>query len=317
MSCRDATELQARLRSASGRIAAEFVRLDGLGLEPVSTHGAFQQFIRRLGLSNEESQRVPTITTLDWSRMTGCSAEGFAYFGVIEQVLSERGQHLLICAPAVRGLADRLDGLDLRQRCATSVWIGGVAAGRAHAASAIPALMFRSPPSGAQATPFLRAIDRVLDAHSVANEVVEWCDALVMELLQNIGTHAKHAWACAVAIVHTNKRPNVLEIGFADSGVGIPAQILSGPRMRWLAPLCDVSILESFVAHGTTSRAPEDGGGALQQVALGLLERVDGSALLIRSGSAFIRLDRKLVRLLRPKQLNSGFGTQIRIHVPL
>jgi hypothetical protein len=138
-----------------------------------------------------------------------------------------------------------------------------------------------------------------------------------MELLQNAGTHATGAWVSVVAVVHSRRRPVVLEIGIADSGEGMPKSVLSGPRLRWLVPLCDASVLEAFVANGFTSRAADAGGGALRDVVLKFLAVVPGGVVLIRSGSALIRIDRALARSIRPTQLSYGFGTQVRLEIPL
>lgn len=311
------TQLRARLRAARDTIASVFIRLDGLAVEPTATHAAMQQYLRRAGLGDELVGPTPTLVALDWTCVEGCPAEGLALFGVLARVLQQRGRTVIICGPMALDLAAVVAESGLQQHSEPAIWISCDANGVRKSAPITPALLFRSPALGPTVTELLMAVETVMLRHSAAPDAIDLTTSLLMELLQNVGTHAAGAWASVVAVIHSRRRPAVLEIGMADSGDGLPKSVLSGPRLRWLVPLCDASILEAFVANGVTSRPIDSGGGALRDVVLKFLDVVPAGVVLIRSGSALIRLDRALARSIRPTQLSYGFGTQIRLEIPL
>jgi hypothetical protein len=317
LAAESATQLRARLRAARDTINSAFIRLDGLAVEPTTTHGAMQQFLRRAGLGDELIGPPPSVVALDWTCVDQCAAEGLALFGVLVRVLQLRGRTVIVCGPMATDLAAVVTESGLQQHSEPAGWIASAPTGVRRSAPITPALLFRSPASGPTVTPFLVAVETVMLRHSAAPSAIDLTTSLLMELLQNIGTHAADAWASVVAVVHSRRRPAVLEIGLADSGDGLPRSVLSGPRLRWLVPLCDASVLEAFVANGVTSRPADAGGGALRDVVLRFLDVVPAGVVLIRSGSALIRLDRALARSFRPTQLSYGFGTQIRLEIPL
>jgi len=312
-----ATQLRARIRAARGSFAAVFIRLDGLAVEPATTHSAMLQYLRRAGIGEELAGLPPTVVALDWSCVDRCPAEGLALFGVLVRTLQLRGCSVIVCGPMSRDLAAVVAESGLQQHSEPARWIGGDPTGARRSTSIAAAVLFRSPASGTAVTPFLMAVEAVMLRHSAGTHAIDLTASLLMELIQNVGTHAPGAWASLVGVLYCRRRPPVIEIGLADSGDGLPKTVLSGPRLRSLVPLCDVSLLEVFMANGVTSRPADVGGGALRDVVLGFLDVVPTGVVLIRSGSALIRLDRALARSFRPTQLTYGLGTQIRIEIPL
>ena len=317
LASQNATQLRARLKAARDRVSSTFIRLDGLAVEPTGTHSAMLQYLRRAGCGDDLPGTPPQVVALDWSCADRCSAEGLAFFGVLGCLIQTRGQILIVCSPSASDLAGIVMEAGLQETCTHARWIASQASGRRMTRIASPSLVFDSPIAGHEVLAFFTAIEAVLERNKLPPDSVDLTTSLLMELLQNISTHAVGACASVVAVVHSRRRPAVLEIGLADSGKGMPSTVLTSPRLQWLVPLCDASILEAFVANGFTSRPLEAGGGALREVVLKFLDMVPGGVILIRSGSALIRLDLSLARSLRPTQLSYGFGTQLRVEIPL
>ena len=310
-------QLRARLRAARDTLSSVFICLDGLAVEPTAVHAAMQQFLRRAGLGDELIGLPPSVVAFDWTCADGCPAEGLAMFSVLVRVLQTRGRVVFVCGPMATDLAAVVAESGLQQHSDPAIWIASSTSGARRSACITPAVLFRSPVPRHAATQLLEAVEAVMANYSAGPDAIDLTSSLLMELLQNVGTHAAGAWVSVVAVLHNRRRPAVLEIGIADSGDGLPKTVLSGPRLRWLAPLCDASILGAFVANGFTSRPVEAGGGALRDVVLKFLDVVPTAVMLIRSGSALIRIDRSLARSVRPTQLNYGFGTQVRVEIPL
>ena len=309
--------MRSRLKEAKDAVSSAFIRLDGLSVEPTGVHAALLQYLRRAGCGDDLPSAPPRLVAFDWSCAEQCSAEGLAFFGVLSRLVREKGQMMIVCSPKTRDLHGIVTEAGLRDDAGPVTWISSQTGGQRITALAAPTLSFQSPVAEVAARPFVLGIEALLERNFVRPRAIDLTGSLLMELLQNVSTHATGAWASGVAVVHTRRRPAVLEIGLADTGDGLPRTVLVGPRLRWIVPLCDASVLEAFVANGLTSRAVEEGGGALRDVVAEFLTAVAGGVVLIRSGSALVRLDPSLLRSIRPTQLSYGFGTQIRIEIPL
>lgn len=334
---RNAAELRRVLAPLERTRDARWLRLDGLGVEPLETHGAFLHSLTRCGLGAEVAGLVaqwPAVAVLDWSFAEECSAEGLALLPLVVHALHARGTHVMCCAPTDPHLAALVDSAQLRGACAGACrrrddgvhfgWIEGAggsgpaAAGRGGGGKArllVPLTMIQPAVRDGRAGQFLNALKSGALAVGLDGDLAELVTSVTTEVLQNVFEYSGAEKAAAVALLWPRRRPAVLEIGVADGGLGIGGSVVSQPRHSGLGAFPESTQAEIVFAGGLSSRAPEaGGGGGLSLILRDLVDRC-GATVNVRSGAGRVEVS-QLGRGLRPvRGTTYGWGTQTRIAI--
>ena len=313
---RGAAELRQRLLGELRSGVARWLRLDGVGVESIEVHSALLHALQPFGLCGEFAGTPPHTAVLDWSSCSKCDAEGLAFFVVLARELAGRGARIIVCGPTERGLVELLEESGFRASCACEKWILSEHDGRCDTRILGRGAMFGGELSRAGISEFLSQLDSSLNAFGLPDQQAAIASALVCEAFQNVLSHANASHAAAVAVRHSRRRPSVIQVGIADTGVGIPAHVLSHPRHAWLASFSDASVTEVVLDQSISGRPNDEGGGGFGLLARTFLRECD-ARLLVRSGAALVTLSSDDPNRYRKRMLTYGAGTQMRFELRL
>jgi len=311
-----ASALRRSLEEELQRGDAQWIRMDGLGVDDPDAHRGLQSGVRRTGVHRYIVPTPPGVVVLDWKHLAAVSADGLAFAAVLLQALcalktrviccpaqdphvSETLAHTFCAALRYKGVewlpefADRADAKNPR------VLLG-------------PVYCF----GGARGVSVGKAIDEAESALELAGwaRVPELND-LIVEIAQNIGTHADASHAALCVLIDQRRRPPRLQVGVADDGVGIPTAMLSDPRYTWLQSYSPARANETVIVRQLSGRGADRGGGVLGEL-YGTLIAEAGATVTLRSGEGWVRIGGN-DRTPRRQSLTYGLGTQLLVELPL
>lgn len=298
----------------AGRVL--WVRADGLGAADPAVHRGLQSALRRTGVHGELGGVAPETVVLDWTHLAAVSADGLAFAAVLLQALRDRGIHVRCCPPH-----DPVVGAALAQSSC------GALRGEGIAWHAEPTgTVSRTDPrhvlgplhlfAGARGFSLSTALDQIEGALNRAGwRSVPMLPELLMEIAQNIRSHANARHAALCVVVERRRRPPRLQVGVADDGIGIPNSILNDPRHGWLDSFSPARATETVVMRQLSGRGADQGGGVLGDLYETLLAE-SGATVTLRSGAGWVRIS-GADRESRHESLTYGLGTQVLVELPL
>lgn len=136
-----------------------------------------------------------------------------------------------------------------------------------------------------------------------------------VELIHNIQSHSGARFGAAAALLLPRRRPQVLQVGVADDGIGIAGSILSQPLHDWMSWSPDASVAEVVLDRALSGRESQTGGGMARHIRRLVDEancRID-----IRTGASHLFLTSDEPRAFTKTYLNAGLGTQVRLQAKL
>ena len=298
----------------AGRVA--WIDLRGLSIDRTDMHGALLHALTAFRLGADHGRAVPGTVVLDWTNVDGTSAEALAMFAVLVRTLVSQGISVVICEPEDGDIAAALEASAIRTACGTVTWIPRVSRRLRRVEALAPSAQFGGALGLASLRPFLAGVVEALQQLGTDEDRVALVADGVMEILQNVITHAEAEHAAAVLVLHRRRRPRVVEVGVADSGMGIATNILIQPRHAWLAPFSDRGTTEAVFAQALSGRDATEGGGGMTRIMRRLVDSC-GATLIVRSGAAKITLTGSGAGGLSVVGHTFGWGTQTRLVIPL
>lgn len=300
------------------RREAAWIRLDGLSLNVDSTHSALCHALTPFGLGAEPGHAVPTLVVLDWSTVTDCSAEGIAFFAVLVRRLSAMGVRVIACQPLGTAVSEVLKCSGVRSVCGPTEWVPCPCEKGFAAESLAPAAIF-GPDANDSVDDFCDGLSTAIRRLGVVRRTAAAVMGTTHELLHNVLSHAHAQHAAATALLLPRKRPQVLQIGVADDGIGITGSVLRHERHQWLSWFHDASVTEVVLHQALSGReaAVDGGGGGGLANILQRLLRETPATVLLRSGAAYITLRSTAPDHFEKTALTYGAGTQFRLELRL
>jgi hypothetical protein len=306
------TSLSEDIRS--GRVL--WTRVDGLSAADLGVHRALQAALRRTGVQGEPGQVLPEMVVLDWTHVAAVSADGLAFAAVLCQALRARSIRVLCIPPDETAVAAalghsscdalRVPGVEWRPREAIQL------TSTAPYIPLGPVHLF----AGTLGFSIVAALDEVDGALERGGwPMVPELGELLMEMAQNVRTHASASHAALSVVVHRRRRPPRLQVGMADDGIGIPNAVLDDPRHRWLESYSPSRATETVVTRQLSGRGAGRGGGVLGELYHTLLTQA-GATITLRSREGWVQLT-GTSRTPRHESLSYGTGTQILVELPL
>lgn len=296
--------------------------MDGLRVDRADTHAALLRALTAFGLGDTDGGRAPPKhAVLDWTRVDGMSAEALALFPVLVRTLAGQGVRITVCEPADGDVIDALaaSGVrdDLVARCGDVAWVACACDGRRRRVEAlVPAAFFAGALGKGGVRALLLAMDAALARIGLAPERAALVSDALSELVVNVLRHAEAAHATVVVLLHCRRRPRVVEIGVADSGMGITANLLQQPRHAWLKLLSDRGATAAVFGGALSGRDADAGGGGMTRIMHRLVNE-GGAVVTVRSGAAKLTLAAPSAGGLTMVGHTYGWGTQTRIAVPV
>jgi hypothetical protein len=307
-------ELRSALHPDLQAKRAQWVSLNGLSATEATHHQALLRILNQLGLGGDEPQARAGTVVLDWSTTRSCSADGLAFFAVVMRVLREAGFHVVLCEPSDGDIALALDQSGLRSACKGLTWIPSSGSTTRRITAVTSAALFGGALGGGNVQEFSWKLDDALDQIGLSQRRAGLLSAVTTDLVQNVLAHAGGVNASVVALLHTRRRPPVVEIGVADAGLGIAASLLSQERHAWLMPMTDAAVAEVVFGRALSGRSAEAGGGGLSRLVRRLRDQCDAT-VLVRTGAALLDLSGPTSVKCTPQRLNCGWGTQVLVAV--
>lgn len=272
-----------------------------------------------LGLCGEVGRSVPHTVVLNWANVDNISAEAAALFAVLVHTLAARGFSVIVCEPADGDVATALHGTGIRDELATSCgdvsWVPCAPGPMRRLRVLTPAVRFGAGLGKAAARSFVASVEAALPALMTDRARATLVTDAVSEVVLNVLTHAEAEDATAVMLLHHRRRPQVIEIGFADSGMGIARSILQQPRHAWLEPLSDRGATAAVFGAALSGRDADAGGGGMTRIMRRLATECNAT-VTIRSGTAKVVLRDAGKDSLTIMSHTYGWGTQTRIVIP-
>lgn len=312
-SCSTASELRALLGPALRARKAKWIRLDGLSANTLAVHDALQTSLRAFGIHGDCGEARPEIAVLEWGSVFEGAPDGLAFFPLLTRMLATAGTKVFCCMPSVGSLTS----LIIRASCATVAdpgvrWIPGALA-KPSSIDLITGLLLLPCGKGDGISAALDSLETQM-ADLGCQELAGVTTGLVVELLQNIQTHSECRHAVLAAVVLKRNRPPTLQIGIADDGMGLAANLLSDVRHSWLGQFSEASIAEATLGHGISGRGAESTGGSLG----GLMRTFLGetrSEVILRTGAAHVTMSSEDPMRCKKRNLTYGVGTQLLIAI--
>jgi hypothetical protein len=317
--------------------AALWLRLDGLSLENLPAHAALCQTLTQVGFGTDRGSQKPDLVVLDWSRVSTCSAEGFAFFAVLANKLATHGMRVISCEPESAAIAAFLTDSGLRNLGVPIRWVLSPNVGRRTLKCPAPSAAF-SISDILTLEGFLHGLSNFLRTTPLNRDSVRLVMATAHECIQNVLSHSSAEFAAAVALAAGRSGAPSIQLGIADDGIGIASSIASHSDHSKLANFTDSSVTET-VLNQKLSRRPRtetstssvkdsservsgevdadqvqrklagNSGGGMGRLIKRLLEH-PGVTIRIRSGTAFVFLQSPPGRSQK-LDLTFGAGTQL------
>lgn len=309
--CSSASELRALLGPALRAREAKWIRLDGLSANTLGAHDALQTSLRAFGIHGDRGESQPKIAVLEWGSVFEGTADGLAFFPLLTRMLTGAGTKVFCCMPSTGPLTS----LIIRANCVTVAdpavrWIPGVAP-TPSSIDQIAGLLLLPCGKGEGISPFLDSLESQM-ANLGCQDLAGVTTGLVVELLQNIQTHSACRHAALGATVLKRNRPPTVQIGLADDGIGLAANLLSDIRHSGLAQFPDASITEAALGHGLSGRGALSTGGSLGGFMRTFLAETR-SELTLRTGTAHLLMSSENPSKYKKRDLTYGVGTQLLI----
>lgn len=302
-------ELRAQLRSGEAR----WIQLKGLSAENALHHRALCATLAAIGLNAARGTQVPQLVILDWSTVDECAADGVALFCVIATSLLDRGTRVVVCMPAGSDLAQVVgDALAQAVRAeVTRITVPQTPSQRVQCVTPPVSLGLNSKPA---IRGFCEGLSAGLQRRESAERTRKAIMAFATELVLNSLQHAQATSVRATALLYTRRRPQVIEIGLADNGVGITESLVSTPAFARLGHLHDTSVVEFVLDQAASARSMPDSAaasrGGFGQAIKALVETVTAS-VTIRSGRALLTVGSDGRADYRREAFDHGLGTQV------
>ena len=309
-------ELRRRLIEDCKTGRAAWIQLHGLSVDQPNVHGALLHALTAFRLGGDHGRVAPRIAVLDWTNVDGTTAEALSMFAILVRTLVARGVAVVVCGPADGDIANALEASGIRATCGDVKWIFCDCRRRGRAEVLVPSSHFAGTLGRAALGPFLAATVTTLEGLQIrADHIALFADAL-MEILVNVVTHAGAEQATASLILHCRRRPRVIEVGLADSGMGIATNMLMQPRHAWLATMSDRAATEAVFGQALSGRDAADGGGGMTRIMKRIVNACN-STLIVRSGAAKLTLTGPLQGGASLVGHTFGWGTQTRLTLPV
>ena len=312
-------ELRALYAQARGSGRVRWIHLQGLALDDRS-HTALLRALAGASAGAGELDLSGNTVVLDWTSVRECSAEGFALFHIVARMFAGAGAQVYVLPPTVSDVLAIVDAPEFRAGCVGAIWVDGGAdpANRVVALGCVGA--FASRERGTIAA-FCASFERALSRLAMPADLSGLLNAIALEVVQNVKTHARASHAAILGLNFHRMRPGLVEIGVADDGRGITDSLLDQAAHRRMERYLDVSVVETLFQRNLSSRSSgSDDPNALAVGGFGaLLAELFAKAsvtVLLRSHRVLIELASD-GRIRRSKTLASGVGTQLRIAVRL
>lgn len=310
-----AEDLRRRLLEDRRAGRAAWIELRGLSIGRADMHGALLHALTAFRLGADHGRTVPSTAVLDWTNVDGTSAEALAMFAVLVRTLVSQGISVVICEPEDGDIGAALEASAIRAACGSVTWIPRVSRQLRRVEVLAPSAQFGGALGRAPLRPFLAAVVEALQQLGVHDDRVALVADALMEILLNVITHAEAEHAAGVLVLHRRRRPRVVEVGVADSGMGIATNILMQPRHAWLAP-SDRGVTEAVFAQALSGRDATEGGGGMTRIVRRLVDTC-GATVIVRSGAAKITLTGSGAGGLSVVGHTFGWGTQTQVVIPL
>ena len=312
-SCSIASELRALLGPALRAREAKWIRLDGLSANTLASHDALQASLRAFGIHGDSGESRPEIAVLEWGSVFEGAADGLAFFPLLTRMLAAAGSKVFCCMPS----AGSLTSLIIRASCASVAdpgvrWIPGALASSS-SIDVVTGLLLLPRGKGDGISAALDSLETQM-AKLGCQELAGVTTGLVIELLQNIQTHSSCGHAALAAVVFKRNRPPTLQIGIADDGMGLAANLLSDVRHSWLGQFSDASIAEATLGHGMSGRGAQSTGGSLGGLMRTFLTETS-SEVTLRTGAAHVVMSSADPTRYKKRNLTYGVGTQLLVAI--
>lgn len=294
----------------SGRIA--WLRLEGLSLDEVHTHGAIFHGLRPFGLCGDCGRAAPEVAVLDWTRVAAFGAEGVALYAVLARELLGRGVRVVACGPEDGDLAVALDETALGVVPGLEWVTGRREAPRGRVQTLGRGAVFGHALGGGALDEFLDDLEVGLSRAGITGPQTHLLIATVLEVLQNVCSHADAQYAAVTALLFPRRRPRVVQIGVADGGIGVAGHVLAQERHGWLAAFSDASVTEVVLHRALSGRDAAVGGGGMSGIIRQFLRTCDAT-MTLRTGTALLSLSSRDPDRYRKTLLTYGVGTQTRL----
>jgi hypothetical protein len=309
------SELRRMLSSELQRGGAAWIGLSGLSLGRRDDHSALQRVLARTRIDGFPAAEPPSRVVLDWSGVETMTAEGFALFSVLVRRLLDAARDVTVCRPACSDLRQALYDLGLYALPQRVTWVECAPVRARRVRALVPAAVFGGSLGRGNIGEFLDNLSRELAHVGAPRQQTELLEAAAVELTQNTRAHAGGAWATAVALIEHSRRPPRIQIGLADAGPGVANHLLQRIEHHGLAPFTDFTVLEAVMTMALTGRA-DGGGGGFSRLARRIINDFGGS-VWIRSGAGLVQVGEGPHGRATGVRLGSGFGTQVRITIPM
>ncbi len=310
-------ELYRALATEIQRRETVWVRLNGLAVDRADLHGALHLWLRKLEpqggtMKDSAARRI----VLDWSPVETASAEGLAFFLVLIRRLRELRREIIVCAPTCSDVREAVASLEQEEDISGVQWVFDRPVRSRRIRTLGPPAVFGPGLGRANVSAFLSRFRDQLKELCTTKTPGELAEAVAMELVQNIGAHAGPTWACTMTLLEERRRPPRIQIGMADNGAGIALHVLQQPRHQSLAPFTDRAVVEAVLREALSGRDEPQGGGGFSRLARELTHK-HGGDVWVRSGTALIHLPPGGSAHPRGASLSAGYGTQVRVTLPL
>jgi hypothetical protein len=290
---------------------AVWIHMSGLNLDDATMHSACCQELAGLGLGGYSGKKVPETIVLDWSVAGSCAAEGLALFWTLLEQLLKAGHTIFVCVPSQPDIAEAVDA------CLQGHAIHCVGSTEQASRKRFTATLLGAAGSSDGLKRALRvaieALEQNLKGVGVGRRARAMVMGAAMEAGQNVLKHSNASAGAVGLVIHTLRRPRILQLGFADDGDTIPGTLLENPEFNHLTKFPHASTLEAVFNRAASARhtATSDARGGLGQLVHEMLSHHHGR-VLVRSGSALLMLESRRPGRQAKRHLNYGYGTQWR-----
>jgi hypothetical protein len=311
--CASSAQLRQVLRPLLHSGRAKWLRLDGLSVNPLPAHDALQASLRAFGVYGEMGTTRPSLAVLEWGSVYNGAADGLAFFPVLTGLLVAANTDVICCMPDSSSLASIVGDAQCPRLAGEKVrWISGAIPSSSSLKSLGPVLLLANG-RGDGTGELLARVEHHMAAIGCEPEA-ELTSSLIVELIQNIQTHSGCANAAIVAVVLTRKRPPRIQVGIADDGMGLPANMITQPRHAWLGQFSDSSITEITLGQEMSGRSEGLHGGSLGGLMRTFLSRTRCTVIL-RTGTAHMTMSSEASTFFRKQNLSYGIGTQLLLEI--
>lgn len=293
---------------------ARWLHAGGFSADRVSEHAALLRGLTAVGLAEDATGRaLPSSLVLDWTSTNSCSADGLALFGVLGLHLSALGLRPIVCGPAMSDLALLLEATGLRGASWWERWIETDTVPASRLRPLGRAGIFGGDLGRGSLDGFIAGLTEALHGIQIDAARADIIEAIAMDMIQNARAHTAGASGCVIAVVEHRRRPARVQIGTADSGLGIPAHLLRQTAYDDLVPFTDFTVVQAVLSHALTGRSGGDGGG-FSRLAARIVENFGGE-VCVRSGAGLLYL--RPGAPARGARLSVGWGTQVLVTIPV